>query len=83
MSMTWRPLTYLGPFPIDFSCIDMKRVPYVFENMTYPIAGFGSVIHAFNYLDDLAVVLPLVVFFFSVDGVSMAQNQVETIFLQV
>ena len=52
MSMTRRPLTYLRPFPmISLEKLDIKHVPYMF----------------FDDFDDLAVVLPLVVFV-DVDG---------------
>ena len=52
MIMTWRPLTYLRTFPIDFSL----KVGY----KTW-------VIHVFDNFDELTGVLPLVVFV-DVDG---------------
>ena len=53
MSLTWRPLTYLRPFSIDFS---------------WKIGYKTCVIYVFGKFDKLAVVLPLVVFI-DVDGV--------------
>ena len=53
MSLTWRPLTYLRPFSVDFS---------------WKIGYKTCVIYVFGKFDKLAVVLPLVVFI-DVDGV--------------
>jgi len=47
MGMTWRPLTYLRQFSIDFS---------------WKIGYKTCVIYVFGNFDELAVVLPLVVF---------------------
>ena len=45
ISMTWRPPTYLRPFPIFFSWkIGYKTCAMcVFESMTYPLVGLGLV----------------------------------------